>query len=129
MALAKIGAAEPPVIEALERALADHTWDAAGGRPAPWDGSRRTRADPWPALSAALAEDDDVRVRREAARALGRFGRSAQTAIPALSVARRDSDSEVRDAAAWALRAATGEAPGQPPSVDATETASRTLGR
>jgi HEAT repeat protein/lysophospholipase L1-like esterase len=128
-ALAKIGAAEPPVIDALERALADRTWEYR------WRAARalgRIHQDTGGAvasLAAALAQDDDVKVRREAARALGRFGRSAETAIPALSVARRDPDSDVRDAAAWALQAAMGEGTRRPPSVDAAETPSRTLGR
>ena len=126
MALAKIGAAEPPVIVALERALADRTWQYRWRAARALGRIQKNTGGSVASLAAALAEDDDVKVRCEAARALGRFGRGAQAAIPTLSAARRDPDSDVRETAAWALRAAMGEAPGQPPSVDATETASRT---
>jgi HEAT repeat protein len=47
--------------------------------------------------------DPDFTVRRCAARALGRIGRSAQKAVPALLCALGDEDSSVREAAAIAL--------------------------
>ena len=61
-------------------------------------------------LAAALARDDDAKVRVEAARALGRYGRGAQPAIRELSDARRDPDPGVREAAAGALDAVTAAA-------------------
>jgi HEAT repeat protein len=127
-ALAKIGSAEPEVVRALARALADRSWEyrwraaRALGRIPPGGG------DAVAALAAALAHDDDLNVRREAARALGRYGPAAEGAIRELSDARRDVDPGVRQVAAWALESAMGAA-SAPPPPDSVETASRALPR
>lgn len=55
-----------------------------------------------PALIEAL-QDENVYVRRDAARALGAFGEQAKSAIPALQAAQRDQEASVRSAAATAL--------------------------
>ncbi len=68
------------------------------------------RARPWEArtpipvhaLSAAL-KDNDARVRRDAAWALGDIGPAAHDAVPALVAALKDNVAEVRRAAAAAL--------------------------
>jgi len=80
-------------------------------------------------LATALAQDDDVKVRREAARALGRIGRGAERVVPTLAAARRDPDPDVRQAAAWALRAAMGDGPGVEPPTEAAEQARPRPGR
>jgi len=55
------------------------------------------------AQGADRLSDADPAVRAEAARELGRLGSKASGSIPALEAALRDSDREVRRAAAWAL--------------------------
>lgn len=55
-----------------------------------------------PALIEAL-QDENVYVRRDAARALGSFGSEAHSAVPALQAAQRDREASVRSAAAAAL--------------------------
>ncbi len=55
-----------------------------------------------PALIEAL-QDENVYVRRDAARALGSFGEQAKPAVPALQTAQRDREASVRSAAAVAL--------------------------
>jgi HEAT repeat protein len=55
-----------------------------------------------PALIEAL-QDENVYVRRDAARALGSFGEQAKPAIPALQAALKDRESSVRSAAAASL--------------------------
>lgn len=121
MALGKIGAAEPDVIDALGRALGDRGWEYR------WRAAHalgKIHVDVGGAvasLATALAEDDDVKVRREAARALGRIGRAADRVVPTLAAARRDPDPDVREAAAWALRAAMGDGPRVEPPTEAAE--------
>jgi HEAT repeat protein/lysophospholipase L1-like esterase len=117
MALAKIGSGDPEVVEALDRALADKTWEYR------WRAAHalgRIHPDSGPAvttLASALSDDTDAKVRREAARALGRIGRGAVPALRTLDSARRDPDPEVREVADWALRAAMGERAGPPPDT------------
>ncbi len=55
-----------------------------------------------PALSEAL-QDENIYVRRDAARRLGSFGAEAKSATPALQAALRDREASVRTAAAKAL--------------------------
>jgi HEAT repeat protein len=55
-----------------------------------------------PTLAEALA-DEDMFVRRDAARALAKFGPSAKPAVPALRERLRDQEPSVRKAAAKAL--------------------------
>ena len=55
-----------------------------------------------PALVEAL-QDENVYVRRDAARALGAFGTEAPSAVPALQAAQRDREASVRSAAAAGL--------------------------
>jgi HEAT repeat protein/lysophospholipase L1-like esterase len=118
MALGKIGSGEPEVIAALDRALADKTWEYR------WRAAHalgKIHADSGEAvttLAAALSGDKDAKVRREAARALGRIGHGAERALRTLDSARRDPDPGVREAAGWALRAATGERAGPQPPAD-----------
>jgi len=111
MALGKIRSPQPEVIDALDRALADRGWEYR------WRAAQalgKIHVDTGGAvasLAKALAQDEDARVRREAARALGRMGKAAERVVPALAAARRDPDPEVRAAAGSALKAAMGEQP------------------
>jgi len=55
-----------------------------------------------PALKTAL-KDENPKVRRQAARALGQMGPAAEPAVPELTAAVEDESPEVRDAAVQAL--------------------------
>jgi HEAT repeat protein len=69
----------------------------------------------------ARLEDDDARVRTEAARALGRIGAPARVAIPQLIARLSDDSARVRALAARAL----GHIPGAEGARPALERASR----
>ena len=56
-----------------------------------------------PLLIGAL-DDEDTFIRRDAARALGKFGQNAREAVPALVVHLKDSEPSVRKASAQALK-------------------------
>jgi HEAT repeat protein len=62
-----------------------------------------------PALTSVLG-DEDAFVRRDAARALGRFGPESRSALPALLPLLRDQNAGVRKAAVAALAAIDPEA-------------------
>jgi HEAT repeat protein len=83
------------VREAAAAALGDVAAALRGGGRGLWD-------DAGPALQKAL-NDDDPRVRRSAAYALGCFGPSAGGASAALKKALKDASPSVRRNAAWAL--------------------------
>ena len=57
-----------------------------------------------PSLVTTLREDKDPNMRYWAAESLGKFGPEAQAAVPALQEAAKDSETEVRDAAATATK-------------------------
>jgi HEAT repeat protein len=83
------------VREAAATAVGDIVVDSGGALRGLWP-------EAGPALEQAL-KDQDGRVRRSAAYALGAFGRQAAPARPALSAALEDPQSAVRQNAAWAL--------------------------
>ena len=76
-----------------------------------------------PALIDALRDKDKV-VRMESARALGRMGGAARSAVPALTAATKDSDDLVKRAAAQSLEAIQAGTDVRPESA-AHETAGR----
>jgi len=55
-------------------------------------------------LTTILAEDQEARIRQYAAKALGKIGKEAQSAIPVLEEATDDADEKVRKAVKDALR-------------------------
>jgi len=55
-------------------------------------------------LTTMLTEDQEARIRQYAAKALGKIGKDAQTALPALEKAKDDRDAKVRKAVNDALK-------------------------
>jgi HEAT repeat protein len=101
----------PGLCRLLHDRDADVRWKAAGALNwmTLWGNGAHTEVPPALTkaivpLMDALGADDDAHVRAEAAEILGRMGRMAEIAEPALSKATRDQDARVRMEASEALK-------------------------